>query len=84
MKQILLLITLLIPFYTAHAQDMKYRRSSMYSILIRHPEKEFGKDIDTVFRQMPLPDKFDNHNLKVRAINAGVFEKNSHTEEENT
>ena len=84
MKRILLLIVFLLPFYTLSAQDMKYRRSSMYSILIRHPEKEFGKDIDTVFRQMPLPDKFDNHNLKVRAINAGVFEKNSHTEEENT
>ena len=84
MKRIILLITILIPFYASYAQDMKYRRSSMYSILIRHPEKEFGKDIDTVFRLMPLPDKFDNHNLKVRAINAGVYEKNNQTEEENT
>lgn len=84
MNRIILLITILIPFYASYAQDMKYRRSSMYSILIRHPEKEFGKDIDTVFRLMPLPDKFDNHNLKVRAINAGVYEKNNQTEEENT
>ena len=82
MKQFLLLMIILVPFYTSYAQDMKYRRSSMYSVLIRHPEKEFGKDIDTVFRQMPLPDKFDNHNLKVRAINAGVFEKSKNTEEE--
>lgn len=56
----------------------------MYSVLIRHPEKEFGKDIDTVYRMMPLPEKYDEHNLKVRALNAGVFEKNKKTEEENT
>lgn len=84
MKRIAFFLILLFPVLILQAQEMKYRRSSMYSILIRHPEKEFGKDIDTVFRQMPLPDKFDNHNLKVRSINAGVFEKNNHTEEENT
>ena len=47
-------------------QEAKYRRSSLYSVLIRHPEKEFGKDIDTVFRTVPIPDKFDDHNLKIR------------------
>lgn len=62
----------------------KYRRSSLYSILIRHPEKEFGKDIDTVFRIVPIPEKFDNHNLKIRAINAAVVPKNKNSDSQNT
>ena len=62
----------------------KYRRSSLYSILIRHPEKEFGKDIDTVFRIVPIPEKFDNHNLKIRAINAAVVSKNKNSDSQNT
>lgn len=61
----------------------KYRRSSLYSILIKHPEKEFGKDIDTVFRMVPIPEKFDNHNLKIRAINAAVVSKNKNSESQN-
>lgn len=84
MRWIALLSLWMISLTVVQAQDIKYRRSSMYSVLIRHPEKEFGKDIDTVFRLMPLPEKYDEHNLKVRAINAGVFEKNNKTEEENT
>lgn len=84
MKRILLVILSFLTLTTISAQETKYRRSSMYSILIRHPEKEFSSDIDTVFRLMPLPDKYDDHNLKVRALNAPVFEKNKKTEEENT
>lgn len=64
--------------------NTKYRRSSLYSILIKHPEKEFGKDIDTVFRMVPIPEKFDNHNLKIRAINAAVVSKNKNSDSQNT
>lgn len=84
MKNIIVAILIsVISFSLCNAQEAKYRRSSIYSILIRHPEKEFGKDIDTVFRMIPVPAKFDDHNLKIRAINAGVQEKNKKTEEEN-
>lgn len=63
--------------------EMKYRRSSLYSVLIRHPEKEFGKDIDTVFRMVPIPEKYDDHNLKIRAINATVMQKNKNDDRTN-
>lgn len=62
----------------------KYRRSSLCSILIKHPEKEFGKDIDTVFRMVPIPEKFDNHNLKIRAIKAAVVPNNKNSDSQNT
>ncbi len=83
MKKAIFLLLLIVLTVQIEAQELKYRRSSMYSILVRHPDKEFGKDIDSVFRTMPLPDKFDDHNLKVRAINAGVHQKSNNTEEEN-
>jgi hypothetical protein len=50
----------------------KYRRSSLYSILIKHAEKEFCPEIVEVFNSIPIPDKFDNHNLNVRIVNAYV------------
>ena len=56
----------------------------MCSILIKHPEKEFGKDIDTVFRMVPIPEKFDNHNLKIRAIKAAVVPNNKNSDSQNT
>lgn len=53
----------------------KYRRSSIYSVLVKHPEKEFCEDIVTVFKSMPIPDKYDDHNLPHRVINAIVQQK---------
>jgi hypothetical protein len=50
----------------------KYRRSSLYSILIKHAEKEFCPEIIEVFNSIPIPDKFDDHNLNIRIVNAYV------------
>lgn len=51
-------------------KEMDYRRSSLYSILVRHPEKTFDRDIDTVFASIPIPEKYNDHNIKIRAINS--------------
>lgn len=86
MKQFLLFFSVfLITLQSAYPQEekLKYRRSSIYSILIRHPEKDFGNEIDTVFRSVPVPEKFNDHNLKIRAINAAVTQKNKNEEEQN-
>lgn len=48
----------------------KYRRSSLYSVLIRHPEVKYGAAIDSAFLSIPIPDKFNNHDLKVKAFDA--------------
>ena len=47
----------------------EYRRSSLYSILIQHPEKEFYQELAEVFDMMPVPEKFDDHNLNIRVLN---------------
>lgn len=41
----------------------KYHRSSLFTVMIQHPETQFGKEIHDVFLNMPTPDKFDNHDL---------------------
>lgn len=85
MRRILLVCFAIVSFIcVALAQDEnKYRRSALYSVLVRHPDKEFGKDIDTVFRSIPIPDKFDNHNLKVRSLDVVSINKDL-SKEENT
>ncbi len=39
----------------------KYRRSSLYTIFIAHPDQKFGGEIQSAFLAMPTPDKFDDH-----------------------
>lgn len=80
-----ILVFLLLSFVvglTAQNQEMKYRRSSLYSILIRHPDKRFDRDIDTVFAFIPIPEKYNDHNLKIRSINS-ASKRTDKTEEEN-
>lgn len=48
----------------------KYRRSSLYSVLIRHPEAKYGDAIDSAFLSIPTPDKFNNHDLRIKSFDA--------------
>lgn len=48
----------------------KYRRSSLYTILIRHPEAKYGNSIDSAFMSIPTPDKFNNHDLALKSFDA--------------
>ena len=42
------------------AQDVatKYRRSSIYSLLISHNDQKFADEIKRAFVAMPVPDKY--------------------------
>jgi len=48
----------------------KYRRSSLYTVLIRHPEAKYGQAIDSAFLSIPTPDKFNDHDLAVKSFDA--------------
>ena len=52
--------------------ESEYRRSALYSILIKHAEKAFCPEIIEAFDSIPIPEKFDNHNLNIRIVNAYV------------
>ena len=64
-------------------EEFKYKRSSLYSVLIRHEEKDFDNDINEVFRKIPISEKYNDHNLKIRAINATITQKNKNEDEQN-
>lgn len=69
------------------AQDMtndRYHRSSLYSIILNHPEQQFSAEIIESFKNIPLPDKYYDHNLKNRVMNAPVLQKLSKEELEIT
>lgn len=76
MRKIRLLITvLLVTFVFSESgaqetvqQDMKYRRSSIYSILVSHSEQNFCDEIKEQFLAIPVPDKYNDHGLSINAV----------------
>ena len=45
----------------------------MYSILLKHPEKEFCNEMIEAFKAIPIPDKYNNHDLKIKVMPAPVL-----------
>ena len=69
----------------ANAQEpaSTYRRSSIYSLLINHTEQQFANEIKEAFLQIPVPDKFNDHNLSVKVLNMDAKLKKAGSEKEN-
>lgn len=82
MKKIITIILFLLSA-TAMLQaqnETKYRRSSLYSVLVSHNEERFGKQIEDAFLEIPIPDKFDNHDLSVKVVSVSKKQKASEDE----
>ena len=46
------------------AQQLQtYRRNSLATVLVYHPEDEFGPEIYKAFDSLPIPDKYDDHTI---------------------
>lgn len=58
----------------------KYHRSSLYSIMLKHPEKEFGTEIVEAFKSIHIPDKYNDHTLKLKIFPSPVLKKLSKEE----
>ena len=67
----IILAFVVVSFLEAYAQDpaSEYRRSSIYSVLINHTDQQFANEIKEAFLQIPVPDKFNDHNLSVKVLN---------------
>lgn len=50
----------------------EYRRSSLYSTLISHNKANYADAIYDAFINMPMPDKFNNHNLDLRVFESSA------------
>ncbi len=70
MRRIFLLSMLALMGVSMFAQELNtYRRNALTTILVYHPEDEFGGEIYKAFDSLPIPDKYDDHNVGVRIIN---------------
>ena len=49
-------------------QALNYRRNALATMLVFHPEDEFGINIYEAFDSLPLPDKYDDQNVGLRVI----------------
>lgn len=54
--------------HAENADSLNYRRSSIYSIMIKHKNQKFCDEISDVFKKMPVPDKYNNHDLSVKIV----------------
>ena len=70
-KRIILLLALcsLLCLQSEAQSNMEYRRNALAMMLVYHPEDEFGKNIYEAFDSLPVPDKYDDHNIEhIRVI----------------
>lgn len=51
----------------------KYHRSSLYSILLKHPEKQYCNEMIEAFKSIPIPDRYNNHDLKIKVIPSPIL-----------
>lgn len=47
---------------------LQYRRSSMYSFMISHPDLKMDDEIVNAFMLLETPDKYNNHDLSVKCV----------------
>lgn len=85
MKRHIILLFLVASLGTAYAQgeEQSYRRSSIYSVLINHTDQKFANEIKEAFLQIPVPDKFNDHNLSVKVLNLEMKLSGASKEKEN-
>ena len=74
MKKIILTLMMSAAVMASYAQAdhedvMNYRRSSLYSLMVNHTDQQFANEIKEAFLQIPVPDKFNNHDLSALLSN---------------
>ena len=77
MKRIYILFSLMIySSLVAFSQDVfHYHKSSLYSIMLKHENQEFCDELVACFNKIPIPEKFNDHNLQIRVFKAGIQEE---------
>lgn len=62
-KSTILILLACVALTTQAQEELKYRRNSLATILVYHPEDEFGPEIFKAFDSLPIPDKYDDHTI---------------------
>ena len=64
-------------------QEMNYRRSSLYSVMVNHTDQKFATEIKNAFLNMEVPDKYNDHNLSVKVLDLSKKLKGARSDQEN-
>ena len=67
---VIVVATLSISAQTAIAPNVKYRRSSLYTLMLDDPSRPYANVIKASFEKGPIPEKFNDHNLGSRTLPA--------------
>lgn len=72
----------LLTFYSTvtHCQvidEERYHRASLISMLIERPMYPFNEEISDAFKNIPMPNRFNHHNLGVRTVRFATQEYTS-------
>lgn len=77
------LITGIVAFAQNTENEQKYRRSSLYSLMINHTDQKFASEIRNSFLNIPIPDKYNDHDLSVKVVDINTKLKNASSNKEN-
>lgn len=77
------LITSTVAFAQNTENEPKYRRSSLYSLMINHTDQKFASEIRNSFLNIPIPDKYNDHDLSVKVVDINTKLKNASSNKEN-
>ena len=80
MKRYILITLLIMSCLNSYSQDVfRYHKSSIYSIMLKHENQEYCDELVSCFNKIPIPDKFNDHNLSIRVFKAGILEESDTT-----
>ncbi len=82
-KNSVMLLLIMICVSVSAQEDARYRRSSLYSILINHSDQKFANEIRNSFVQIPVPDKYNDHELAPKVFQLNGKLKNASSDREN-
>ena len=60
---ILLIALCLVSITQAQTDKERYRRSSLCTIMLTHRDKKYAEEMERVFRNFPLPLRYNEHNI---------------------
>ncbi len=69
---------------SAQNDNLKYRRSSIYTLMISHEDQKFASEIKDAFVKIPVPDKFNDHELSVKILSLDKKLKGASSDKENS
>jgi hypothetical protein len=58
---------------THYGEQEDYRRSSLCLIMLTHKGTKYAEEMQYQFQQMPLPNRYNDHNVSIRVINVDKY-----------